>query len=701
MESIEQQRNGMNETIEESTEIQERLWIDSNLTQFDDILRINYDKPLEDFTEAVICHIATITNALRGVFFILNNEKTQLDAFGGFACTSETMPKSSFKIGEGLIGQSVKSKKINIIQNLPLFNLTLEAASGQLSAGSMMIIPLVFNGEVYGVLELAYLENLQRKYLHLLERAGNNVAAMLQSIQTNIRTKQLLEETQEQTNTLRTQEEELRQNLEELSATQNQLIHIQKELEQEVQKSKIIFESSRDAIIVMKEDGSFTDVNEATLILFDYSNKSDLLGQTPISISPAKQELHNNRSSEEVATEIMQATLKTGKYTHEWHFQKRDGQLFHAEVKLVSFQLQGKTYMQFVVRDITEKKAQEFELQTAYEELKTQEEELRQNVEELSTTQNKILTIQNELEQEVQKSKAIFESSRDAVIVMKEDGSFTDVNEATLILFDYSNKSDLLGQTPISISPAKQELHNNRSSEEVATEIMQATLKTGKYTHEWHFQKRDGQLFHAEVKLVSFQLQDEAYMQFVVRDITEKKAQEFELQTAYEELKTQEEELRQNLKELNITQNQLIGIQKELEREVQKSKTIFESSRDAVIVMKEDGSFTDVNEATLILFDYSNKSDLLGQTPISISPAKQELHNNRSSEEVATEIMQATLKTGKYTHEWHFQKRDGQLFHAEVKLVSFQLHDEAYMQFVVRDITEKKAVLNANVDLKT
>jgi len=352
MGNTEQKRNDVSET----TEIQERLWIDSNLTQFDDILRTNYDKPLEDFAESVVCHVATITNALRGVFFVLNNEKTQLDALGGFACTHDTMPKSSFKIGEGLVGHSVKSKKTKTLQNIPLFNLTLESASGKLSAGSLIILPLVFNGEVYGVLELVYLENLQRKYSHLLERVGSNVAAMLQSIQTNARTKQLLEETQEQANTLITQEEELRQNLEELNATQNKLLTIQNELEQEVQKSKAIFESSRDAIIVMKEDGSFTDVNEATLILFGYSNKSDLLGQNPISISPLKQELHNNRSSEEVATEIMKATLKIGKYTHEWHFQKKDGKLFHAEVKLVSFQLQGEAYMQFVVRDITEKK---------------------------------------------------------------------------------------------------------------------------------------------------------------------------------------------------------------------------------------------------------------------------------------------------------------------------------------------------------
>ena len=189
---------------------------------------------------------------------------------------------------------------------------------------------------------------------------------------------------------------------------------------------------------------------------------------------------------------------------------------------------------------------------------------------------------------------------------------------------------------------------------------------------------------------MSFELQGEPYMQFVVRDITDKKAKELEILKANEELRSQEGELRQNLEELSVAQNNLIGLKNELASEAEKSRILFETSRDAIVVMDQDGKFTDVNEAAVKIFGGIQKEQLLGKTPMDCSPETQSLHNGRSSEEVATEIMEATMKTGTYTHEWHFKKLDQTIFDAEVKLVSFELQGNPYMQFVVRDITTHK-----------
>ena len=208
--------------IKEHVLLQERLWIDSTLTQFDDVLRENYDKSLEEFSDAIIGHLAAITNAVRGAFFTVKNDEENainfVEATGGFACAVETIPKKVFRIGEDIIGQVAKTKKLAYMDNLPLQNLTLSIAAGKLSTGDLIILPLVFNSEVYGVLELVFIQNLANKYLDLLPRLGNNIASMLQSIQNNIRTRKLLDETQAEA--LRAQEKELRQNLEELATTQ-------------------------------------------------------------------------------------------------------------------------------------------------------------------------------------------------------------------------------------------------------------------------------------------------------------------------------------------------------------------------------------------------------------------------------------------------------------------------------------------------
>ena len=83
--------------IKEHALLQEKLWIDSTLTRFDDVLRENYDKSLEEFSDAIIGHLATTTNAVKGAFFVVKkgekNSISFVEATGGFACAIETMPK--------------------------------------------------------------------------------------------------------------------------------------------------------------------------------------------------------------------------------------------------------------------------------------------------------------------------------------------------------------------------------------------------------------------------------------------------------------------------------------------------------------------------------------------------------------------------------------------------------------------------------
>lgn len=219
---------------EENEQMKASLWVDSNLTKFDDILRSNYDKPLTEFADAVIFHLSKLTQALRGTFFSINQDLQLIEAVAGYACTVDTLAKPEFRIGEGLIGQSIKGKETIVLDNIPQHNMVLEASMGQLSGNCIVVIPLVFNQDVYGAVELLYLHNIEQTFLDLLERLGKNIASMLNSIQNNVKTRRLLEESKALEKELRTQEEELRQNMEELTATQEKMYRKEKELSSNV-----------------------------------------------------------------------------------------------------------------------------------------------------------------------------------------------------------------------------------------------------------------------------------------------------------------------------------------------------------------------------------------------------------------------------------------------------------------------------------
>ena len=214
------------ELLEKQASMENRLWIDSNLSKFDDILRLNFNNTLENFSDNIVQYICQVLHAVHGAFFII--EDKLIKAMGGYACTVETMTVSQFRIGEGIIGQAVKSKEMLMFENLET---RLDSSLGRLAASCLTVCPLIFNQDVYGAIEITTLSKLQEKEVELLERMCRNTASFLQSFISNRQTKQLLEASQQQTEELRTQEEELRQSMEELNTLQDEAIRKNIELD--------------------------------------------------------------------------------------------------------------------------------------------------------------------------------------------------------------------------------------------------------------------------------------------------------------------------------------------------------------------------------------------------------------------------------------------------------------------------------------
>jgi hypothetical protein len=81
-----------------------------------------------------------------------------------------------------------------------------------------------FNDEIEALVELAGFHKWQEHEIEFLEKAGGFVASVINSVTVAQKMRDMLMETQAQTERLKSQEEELRQNLEEMQATQEQLI---------------------------------------------------------------------------------------------------------------------------------------------------------------------------------------------------------------------------------------------------------------------------------------------------------------------------------------------------------------------------------------------------------------------------------------------------------------------------------------------
>lgn len=241
------------EFAEKETRLEEKLWIDSNLTKLDDVLRLNYNKSVSEFATVVLRYIAELSNAFSGTFFFYDKEKRHIEAIAGYAHNINKLQKKYYQVGEGVIGQVIVSKKNLFFDNIPAENVQTSLSTVAIEVSNVLIFPLIFNEQVHGVIELVYIYEISEKNITLLGSLSRNIAVMLESISKNEMNRKLLFESQEATEALRAQEEEMRQNMEELQATQEAMKQKQKEVELANEKLKRNEDVLRKSIQKAKE----------------------------------------------------------------------------------------------------------------------------------------------------------------------------------------------------------------------------------------------------------------------------------------------------------------------------------------------------------------------------------------------------------------------------------------------------------------
>lgn len=203
---------------------QNRNWVTHGLAKFGEIIRKNNDN-MELFAQHVIKEFASYMKVAQAAMFI-TEEKEGTEKYVMKAATAYGKPIVFEKItekGDELQGRAADLKKILYLKNIPQDYVEITPGKKEAKRPDNLIIsPLIFNNITYGLLEIIDYEPFLPHQIEFIEKLSENIASVISSVKTNVRTSELLKKSDEQGDILSQHEEEMRQNLEELKATQEE-----------------------------------------------------------------------------------------------------------------------------------------------------------------------------------------------------------------------------------------------------------------------------------------------------------------------------------------------------------------------------------------------------------------------------------------------------------------------------------------------
>jgi putative methionine-R-sulfoxide reductase with GAF domain len=217
-------KENLNKLEASQKEERERQWANEGLAKCISIIRNQQDSKV--LGNELISFIVKYLNANQGGLFLLNDDNPDqpfLQLVAAYAYERKKYLQKRVELGEGLLGQAFLEKEYVYLTRVPKEYVNITSGLGEATPTTLLLVPLQFNEQVIGIIELASFHEFSEFQIGFVEQLGENIASNFQTIKTNEKTRTLLEVSQQQTEEMKSQEEEMRQNMEELSATQEEM----------------------------------------------------------------------------------------------------------------------------------------------------------------------------------------------------------------------------------------------------------------------------------------------------------------------------------------------------------------------------------------------------------------------------------------------------------------------------------------------
>ena len=213
----------LRETTRQNTE---QDWLKTNLERFTRMLQGQRD--LATVSQMILSELAPLVSAQHGVFYTLarleDGGEPVLRLQAGYGHKERTQVADHFRLGEGLVGQCAQEKERILLTDVPGDYIRISSGLGESPPLNIIVLPILFEGSVRAVVELASFNRFSPTHQAFLDQLTESIGLVLNTIEANTLTENLLTQSQSQARELRSRQEELRRSNEELGSQANSLV---------------------------------------------------------------------------------------------------------------------------------------------------------------------------------------------------------------------------------------------------------------------------------------------------------------------------------------------------------------------------------------------------------------------------------------------------------------------------------------------
>jgi len=200
-------------------------WAQNGITQINEILRLENDS-LEQLTFSITTYLVKYLNANQGGFYVIEDENLDdihINLISAYAYDRKKQITSKLSMGEGLVGRSIKEKETIYIKNLPDGYMYISSGLGERTPHVLLITPLIFEESIFGAIEIASFREFEEYQRDFMLETCERIASSISNIKKNVRTNELLKQSQAQAEKIQARELEFNEKLKELETLQSEV----------------------------------------------------------------------------------------------------------------------------------------------------------------------------------------------------------------------------------------------------------------------------------------------------------------------------------------------------------------------------------------------------------------------------------------------------------------------------------------------